>query len=60
MSYCLFSNGNLTDRVGSERGRERHDTAVGGWLGWWWCQWRLLTAAKEGIGEQYTEELSCF
>lgn len=42
-------------RVGWQRG-ERSASAVGGWLGWWWCQWRFLSPVEEGTGEQIWEE----
>lgn len=46
------------DRVGWQGRRKRHNSAMGRWLGWWWCKWWFLPAAEERIGEQHWEELS--
>jgi len=51
--YCC-----TTFRVGWQGRRKGSDSTVGGWLGWWWCQWWFLSSVEKGIGGQHWEELN--
>lgn len=58
--YCISNDISYTFwnfRMGWQGRRQRGSSAMGGWLGWRWCQWRLLSAAQERAGEHPIEEL---
>lgn len=67
-SYITYSMGELDlwfgilfffHRVGWQGGGQRRIAAMGGRLGWWWCEWRLLPAVEEGARELCREKIAC-